>query len=79
MGGIGTSIFADANVGGASLDAGGSASVGGGGGDGSSIFGPPPGGRAHPLHPTASGFGLGFWGGVGGIVLLIVIRQSLPR
>jgi hypothetical protein len=43
------------------------------------MYGPAPegGGGRHPLHP-ASGFGLGFWFGVGGVVALVLIRRSLP-
>jgi hypothetical protein len=65
------SIFADADVGPADLS--GSSSV-------DLAFGPPSSsnGDAHPLHPTASGFGLAFWLGVGGLVALCLIRRSLP-
>lgn len=34
--------------------------------------------KVSPLSPK-TGFGLAFWGGVVAVVLLIAIRQSLPR
>lgn len=42
------------------------------------MYGPRASGGRHPLHPGTH-FGLGFWGGVGGLAALILIRWSLPR
>ena len=71
MAGIGTNIFA-----------GGSATASTGTSSSptlaSQTYGPPAAGRAGPLSPRA-GFGAGFWLAVGGVVLLVVVRQSLPR
>jgi hypothetical protein len=41
-------------------------------------YGPPAAGGKGPLHP-GTGFGSGFWLAVGGVVLLVIVRQSLPR
>jgi hypothetical protein len=42
-------------------------------------YGPPAGGgNGAPFSPT-HGHGLGFWFAVGGVVVLVFIRQSLPR
>jgi hypothetical protein len=73
--GIGTNIFASTGL---------SASAGdGGNGDGSAslasaTYGPPAAGSVSPFSPT-HGVGLGFWLAVTGVVVLVFIRQSLPR
>jgi len=41
-------------------------------------YGPPAAGGTGPFSPRHS-HGLGFWLAVGGVGLLIMIRQSLPR
>jgi hypothetical protein len=72
MAGIGSNIFASA---GASVDA-------GGGADpaplAAATYGPSGQGSAGPLSPR-HGHGLGFWLAVGGVVALVLVRQSLPR
>ena len=70
MAGVGTNIFA-----------GGSATASTGSSSpalADQTYGPPASGGKGPLHP-ATGFGSGFWLAVGGVVLLVMIRQSLPR
>ena len=75
MAGIGTNIFASTGL---------SASAGDGGGNGdgaalaSATYGPPANGSVGPFSPT-HGVGLGFWLAVTGVVILIFVRQSLPR
>lgn len=73
MAGVGTNIFASLG-GSASADTGdGSAALA------TQTYGPPAGGNgAAPFAPT-HGHGLGFWLAVGGAVILILVRQSLPR
>lgn len=44
----------------------------------SATYGPPAGGGSGPFSPRR-GQGAGFWLAVGGVGLLILIRQSLPR
>lgn len=70
MAGIGTNIF-----GGASATA---SSSSGTPAMASQIYGPPASGGKGPLHP-GTGFGAGFWLAVGGMVVLVIVRQSLPR
>lgn len=69
---IGSNIFASA---GASVDA-------GGGSDpaplAAATYGPSGDGAASPLSPR-KGHGAGFWLAVGGVVILVCVRQSLPR
>ena len=76
MAGIGTNIFASTGLS-ASADTG-----NGGNGDSASLasatYGPPAAGSAGPFNPR-HGVGLGFWLAVGGVVVLVLIRQSLPR
>lgn len=71
MAGIGTNIFA-----------GGSATASTGSGSSPALaaqtYGPPAAGSKGPLHP-GTGFGSGFWLAVGGVVILVIVRQSLPR
>jgi hypothetical protein len=72
MAGIGTNIFASG---------GGSATASTGGSSpalAAQTYGPPAAGGKGPLHP-GTGFGSGFWLAVGGAVLLVIVRQSLPR
>ena len=73
MSGVGTNIFGSA---GASA----SASTGGGGSASlaTETYGPPAAGGAGVFSPRRSQ-GLGFWLAVGGVGLLVMIRQSLPR
>ncbi len=72
MAGIGTNIFAGAD---ASVDT-------GGGSDpaplAAATYGPSGTGAAGPLSPR-HGHGAGFWLAVGGVVVLVLGRQSLPR
>jgi hypothetical protein len=72
--GIGTNIFASTGLS-ASADT-------GNGGDSASLasatYGPPAAGATSPFHP-GHGVGLGFWLAVGGVVVLVLVRQSLPR
>jgi len=72
MAAIGTNIFGSA---GASVDA-------GGGADSAPLaaatYGPSGRSGAGPLSPR-SGHGMGFWLAVGGVVALVLVRQSLPR
>ena len=69
---IGANIFAGT---GASVDA-------GGGADpaplAAATYGPSGQGGTGPLSPR-SGHGAGFWLSVGGVVALVLVRQSLPR
>ena len=69
MAGIGTNIFAGGSA---------SASTASSPAVASNTYGPPAAGSKGALHP-ATGFGSGFWLAVGGLVLLVVVRQSLPR
>lgn len=76
MAGIGTNIFASTGLSG-------SAQLGDGNGNGSATladatYGPPAAGSVGPFSPR-HGVGLGFWLAVGGVAVLIFIRQSLPR
>lgn len=72
MAGIGSNIFAGA---GATVDA-------GGGADSAPLaaatYGPSGQGVAGPLSPR-QGHGAGFWLAVGGVAILVLVRQSLPR
>ncbi len=72
MAGIGSNIFASA---GANVDS-------GGGTDSAPLaaatYGPSGQAAAGPLSPR-SGHGMGFWLAVGGVVALVLVRQSLPR
>jgi len=69
---IGTNIFGEA---GATVDV-------GGGSDlaplAAATYGPSGQGSAGPLSPR-HGHGAGFWLAVGGVVVLVLVRQSLPR
>lgn len=71
MAGIGSNIFA-----------GGSATASIGGTDSGSLaaetYGPPAAGGSGAFSPRR-GQGLGFWLAAGGVVVLVFIRQSLPR
>jgi hypothetical protein len=73
MPGVGTNIFASTGA---------SASASTGGGDSASLaaatYGPPAQGSAGVFSPRR-GQGLGFWLAVGGVAVLVCIRQSLPR
>ena len=73
MAGVGTNIFGDAGV---------SASASTGGGGSASLatqtYGPPAAGSSGVFSPKR-GQGLGFWLAIGGVVVLVCIRQSLPR
>jgi hypothetical protein len=74
MAGIGTNIFASTGLSG-------SVDVGGAGDDtslASATYGPPAAGGTGPFSPR-HGVGLGFWGAVAGVAILVLIRQSLPR
>lgn len=72
MAGIGSNIFAGV---GASVDT-------GGGADpaplAAATYGPAGESAAGPLSPR-HGHGAGFWLAVGGVVVLVLVRQSLPR
>jgi hypothetical protein len=70
MAGIGTNIFAGANLNTGSQSN--SPALA------SATYGPSTSTGRHPLSPTG-GFGVGFWMAVGGLVLLIAVRSSLPR
>jgi hypothetical protein len=73
MAGVGTNIFASTGA---------SATASTGGGDSASLatetYGPAAAGSAGAFSPRR-GQGLGFWLAVGGVGLLIMVRQSLPR
>jgi hypothetical protein len=71
MAGLGTNIFASADVDAGSLMA--SASTGA-----DAIYGPPSSaqGSRHPLHPRNFP---GFWVSAGALAALVLIRWSLPR
>lgn len=72
MGGVGTNIFASTGV---------SATASSGGDAGAlstATYGPEASGSSGPLSPKR-GQGAGFWLAVGGVAILICIRQSLPR
>jgi hypothetical protein len=72
MAGVGTNIFAST---GASVNASTDSSAA----LATATYGPPAGGNGGgPFSPT-HGHGLGFWLAVGGVVVLVFIRQSLPR
>lgn len=76
MAGIGTNIFASTGLSaGADLDGGNGASSPS---LASQTYGPAAQGGVGPFSPR-HGAGLGFWGAVAGVVLLVLIRQSLPR
>lgn len=70
MAGVGTNIFAGAS---ANADTGGGSAA-----LATETYGPPAAGSAGAFSPRR-GQGLGFWLAVGGVGLLICIRQSLPR
>ena len=71
--GIGSNIFASADA---------SVGTSGGGGDTAPLaeatYGPSGQPAAGPLSPRR-GHGAGFWLAVGGVVVLVLVRQSLPR
>jgi len=70
MAGVGTNIFASTGLSAsASTD---SASLN------AATYGPPAAGGVAPFSPR-HGVGLGFWLAVTGVVVLVFIRQSLPR
>jgi hypothetical protein len=70
MAGVGTNIFASTGLSAnASTD---STALS------AATYGPPAAGSAGPFSPR-HGHGAGFWLAVGGVVVLICIRQSLPR
>jgi len=71
MAGVGTNIFASA---GASADTGTNSSLA----LAAATYGPPAAGSAGAFSPR-HGHGAGFWLAVGGVAVLILIRQSLPR
>jgi len=70
--GIGTNIFAGANLGTGSRSQASSPALA------TATYGPSTSGGRHPLSPTG-GFGVGFWMAVGGLALLVAVRSSLPR
>ena len=75
MAGIGTNIFASTGLSaGANIDdtGGGSASIA------NQTYGPRANGSQGPFSPS-HGVGAGFWMAVAGVVVLVVVRQSLPR
>ena len=75
MAGIGTNIFASTGLSaGANIDdvGGSSASVA------DQTYGPRAAGGVGPFSPR-HGTGAGFWLAVAGVVVLVVVRQSLPR
>jgi len=75
MAGIGTNIFASTGVSaGANFDdtSGSSASIA------SQTYGPSAAGSSGPFSPS-HGVGAGFWLAIAGAVVLVVVRQSLPR
>ena len=66
------SIFADMGAAGASADAGASVDL---------AYGPASAGQSdnHPLDPRdGNGFAWGFWLGVTGLFVLVLVRRSLP-
>lgn len=70
MAGIGTNIFASTGLSAnASTD---SASLA------TATYGPPAAGSVSPFSPS-HGAGAGFWLAVVGVVVLVFVRQSLPR
>jgi hypothetical protein len=69
--GVGTNIFASA---GASADTSTNSSPA----LAAATYGPPAEGSVGPLSPR-TGHGAGFWLAVGGVAILILVRQSLPR
>lgn len=69
MPGIGTSVFAE-------LDA--QTQGDSSGALAAATYGPPAAGRGGAFSP-GHGVGAGFWLAVGGVVVLVLIRQSLPR
>lgn len=71
MAGIGTNIFGGGSVN-ASTGTSSSPALA------AETYGPAAAGAKSALHPS-TGFGSGFWLAVGGVVLLVVVRQSLPR
>ena len=71
MAGIGSNIFAST---GASVNA----TTTGTSDLASATYGPPAAGSVGPFSPR-HGVGAGFWLAVGGVVVLVLVRQSLPR
>ena len=73
MAGVGTNIFASAGA---------SSTASSGMTDSASLatetYGPPAAGSAGPFSPF-HGHGAAFWLAVGGVVVLVLVRQSLPR
>ena len=67
------SVFADMGAAGIDASAGGGASL-------DAAYGPATTSNGdHPLKPTSdNGFAWGFWLGVGGLAVLVMIRRSLP-
>lgn len=71
MAGIGTNFFAGGNASAtASTDSQPALAA--------ATYGPAASGAGSPFSPR-KGQGLGFWFAVGGVVVLVCIRQSLPR
>jgi hypothetical protein len=70
--GVGTNIFAGADA----------TATTGAGAPASSLsaatYGPPAAGSVGPFSPR-QGHGAGFWLAVAGVVVLVMVRQSLPR
>lgn len=72
MAGVGTNIFGTA---GATIDTGTSSSPS----LATETYGPPAEGSARGAFSPRHGHGAGFWLAVGGVAILVLIRQSLPR
>lgn len=72
MAGIGSNIFANVGGSASASTAGASPALA------AQTYGPPAAGSKGALSPR-KGFGAGFWLAVGGMALLVVVRQSLPR
>jgi len=72
--GIGSNIFAEVSgsTGGSASASTGSPSLA------DATYGPPAAGSVGPFSPR-HGHGAGFWLAVGGVVALVLVRQSLPR
>ena len=77
MAGIGTNIFASTGLS-ASADSVSGANYSDTSQLASATYGPAADGSVGPFSPR-HGVGLGFWLAVGGVAVLILIRQSLPR
>ena len=72
--GIGSNIFAEVSGGGSASASTGSSSPA----LAEQTYGPPAAGSVGPFSPR-HGHGAGFWLAVGGVVALVLVRQSLPR